>query len=221
MKLQLALDVESLAAARAVLEKTADLVDIAEVGTPLILKTGTAVVSALRKEYPRLAILADFKIMDAGEMEAAIAFEAGADIVTVLAAAETVTIQRACAAARAADGEVMADLIAVAAPARRAAEVLDAGVHILCCHVAFDRQSAHRGTPRHSGLAGVDPAAELAEVRAALPGARVAVAGGMTPDAIRQVRALRPEIVIVGGFVTRAADPRAAAMAIRSALGGP
>jgi len=35
------------------------------------------------------------------------------------------------------------------------------------------------------------------------------------------VRALRPEIVIVGGFVTRAADPRAAAMAIRSALGGP
>ena len=210
MKLQLALDVESLAAARAVLEKTADLVDIAEVGTPLILKTGTAVVTALKTEYPRLAILADFKIMDAGEMEAAIAFEAGADIVTVLAAAETVTIQRACEAARHAGREVMADLIAVADPARRAAEVLDAGVHILCCHVAFDRQSA-----------GVDPAAELAGVRAALPGARVAVAGGMTPDAVRQVRALKPEIVIVGGFVTRAVDPRAAAAAVRSALDQP
>ncbi|HVO40414.1 MAG TPA: 3-hexulose-6-phosphate synthase [Spirochaetia bacterium] len=210
MKLQLALDVESLAAARAVLEKTADLVDIAEVGTPLILKTGTAVVTALKTEYPRLAILADFKIMDAGEMEAAIAFEAGADIVTVLAAAETVTIRRACEAARHAGREVMADLIAVADPARRAAEVLDAGVHILCCHVAFDRQSA-----------GVDPAAELAGVRAALPGARVAVAGGMTPDAVRQVRALKPEIVIVGGFVTRAVDPRAAAAAVRSALDQP
>jgi 3-hexulose-6-phosphate synthase len=207
MKLQLALDVESLAAARAVLDTTADLVDIAEVGTPLVLRAGTAVVTALKKEYPRLTILADFKIMDAGELEAAIAFEAGADIVTVLAAAETVTIRRACDAARRAGREVMADLIAVAEPARRAGEVLDAGADILCCHVAFDRQSA-----------GVDPAGELAAVRSALPGARVAVAGGMTPATIGLVRALKPEIVIVGGFVTRAADPRAAATALRSAL---
>ena len=207
MKLQLALDVDSLAAARAVLEKAADLVDIAEVGTPLILRTGTEAVTALKREYPRLSILADFKIMDAGEMEAAIAFEAGADIVTVLAAAETVTIQRACEAARRAGREVMADLIAVADPARRAVEVMDAGAGILCCHVAFDRQSA-----------GADPAQELAAVRAALPRARVAVAGGMTPAAVAQVRALKPEIVIVGGWVTRAADPRSAAAALRSAL---
>ena len=140
MKLQLALDCESLAAARAVLEATADLVDIAEVGTPLVLREGTAAVRALKSAFPRVAILADFKIMDAGAEEAAIAFEAGADIVTVLAAAETVTIRRACEVARTAGREVMADLIAVADPARRAAEVAGEGVDYLCCHTAFDTQ---------------------------------------------------------------------------------
>ena len=60
MKLQLALDMDSLAAARAMLEKTADLVDVAEVGTPLVLREGTAAIRALKKEYPRLLVLAEF-----------------------------------------------------------------------------------------------------------------------------------------------------------------
>jgi 3-hexulose-6-phosphate synthase len=207
MKLQLALDTESLAAARAVLEATADLVDIAEVGTPLVLREGAAVIRALKKEFPRLSILADFKIMDAGAEEAEIAFAAGADIVTVLAAAETVTIQRACEAAKKAGREVMADLIAVAVPARRAAEAAEAGVHYLCCHTAFDMQST-----------GADPVRELAELRSAFHGARLAVAGGVTPERIGLLKPYRPEVVIVGGYVTRAADPRAAITEIRTAM---
>ena len=209
VKLQLALDCESLAAARAVLEKTADLVDIAEVGTPLVLREGVAAVTALKKEFPRLRVLADFKIMDAGALEAGMAFEAGADIVTVLAAAETVTIRRACEAARKAGREVMADLIAVEDTAPRAVEVAAAGAHYLCCHTAFDLQSS-----------GADPVHELDALRSALPGARVAVAGGITPQRIGLLRRFAPEIVIVGGYVTQAADPRAAALQIRSALGG-
>ncbi len=207
MKLQLALDSESLADALAVLEKTADLVDIAEVGTPLVLREGAAAIRALKKEFPGLVILADFKIMDAGAEEAGIAFQAGADIVTVLAAAETVTIRRACEAARAAGAEVMADLIAVAEPARRAVEIAAAGVHYLCCHTAFDMQALASG-----------PAGELEEVRAALPGARVAVAGGITPQRIGLLRRFAPQIIIVGGYVTRSDDPRAAITEVRIAM---
>ena len=208
MKLQLALDMDSLAAARAMLEKTADLVDVAEVGTPLVLREGTAAIRELKKEYPRLLVLADFKIMDAGAEEAAIAFDAGADIVTVLAAAQTVTIQRACDIAADAGREVMADLIAVADPARRAVEVASAGVSYLCCHTAFDMQ-----------LSGADPARELSEVRAALPGARIAAAGGITPQRIGLLKPAGPEIIIVGGYVTRATDPRAAIQEVRAAMG--
>jgi 3-hexulose-6-phosphate synthase len=207
MKLQLALDLDSVAAAIAVLEKTADLVDIVEVGTPLVLREGAGAIRALKGDFPGLVLLADFKIMDAGQEEAEIAFEAGADIVTVLAAAEITTIRRACDAARSAGGEVMADLIAVSGVARRAVEVSAAGVSYLCCHTAFDMQSS-----------GGDPAREITEVRAALPGARVAAAGGITPQRIGLLTPLAPEIIVVGGFVTRAADPRAAMLEIRGAM---
>ncbi len=207
MKLQLALDCESISAALALLEKTADLIDIAEVGTPLVLREGAAAVAALKSAYPALAILADFKIMDAGEMEALIAFEAGADIVTVLAAAETVTVSRACEAARKAGREVMVDLMAVTEPERRAAQLIASGADYLCCHAAFDTQSS-----------GAGPAGQLSQLRAALPRARLAVAGGVSPERAEALLPFAPEIVIVGGYVTRAKDPRQAALEIRAAL---
>jgi 3-hexulose-6-phosphate synthase len=207
MKLQLALDLDSVTAALAVLEKAADLVDIAEVGTPLVLRQGASAVRALKKQYPKLSVLADFKIMDAGAEEAEIAFEAGADIVTVLAAAQIVTIKRACDAARAAGRQVMADLIAVSEVGRRAVEVTAAGVTYLCCHTAFDIQSS-----------GVEGTREVAEVRSALPDALIAVAGGLTPRRVAFLRPLGPEIIVVGGYVTRAADPRAAILEIREAM---
>ena len=130
----------------------------------------------------------------------------GQTSVTVLAAAETVTIQRACDIAADAGREVMADLIAVAHPARRAVEIASAGVTYLCCHTAFDMQ-----------LSGADPARELSEVRAALPGARIAAAGGITPQ---RIGLLKPgtEIIIVGGYVTRATDPRAAIQEVSAAM---
>jgi 3-hexulose-6-phosphate synthase len=207
MKLQLALDLDSVPAALAVLEKTADLVDIVEVGTPLVLHQGASAIRALKKQYPQLFVLADFKIMDAGAEEAEIAFEAGADIVTVLAAAQIVTVKRACDAARAAGRQVMADLIAVREVARRAVEVMAAGVNYVCCHTAFDLQSS-----------GVEATREIAEVRAALPGARVAVAGGITPQRVAVLRPFAPDIIVVGGYVTRAADQRAAISEIRNAM---
>jgi 3-hexulose-6-phosphate synthase len=207
MKLQLALDCESLAAAVAIVEATAGMVDIVEAGTPLVLREGASAVWMLKKQFPTLQVLADFKIMDAGAEEAAIAFEAGADIVTVLAAAEMVTIQRACDAANKAGRHIMADLIAVAEPANRAKQIAAAGVHLFCCHTAFDMQSSE-----------ADPTRDLAELRRALPHARLAVAGGISPDRIGLLMPLAPEIVIVGGFVTRAADPRAAVKEIREAM---
>lgn len=58
-------------------------------------------------------MLADLKIMDAGEHEASLAFAAGADIVTVLGLSADSTVSGAVAAARAAGGGrlVMADMI--------------------------------------------------------------------------------------------------------------
>jgi 3-hexulose-6-phosphate synthase len=207
MKLQLALDHTALGDALRLLDATADMLDIAEVGTPLVLSEGAHAVREIRRLFPALKILADFKVMDAGALEVSIGFEAGADIVTVLGAAETVTIRRACDAARAAGRSVMVDLIGVKNVARRGVEAFGAGAECVCCHAAFDTQDA-----------GGDPLAALEALRAAAPGACIAVAGGITAGRVPALLPYAPQIVIVGGFISRAADPHAAARAFRDAL---
>jgi 3-hexulose-6-phosphate synthase len=205
VKLQLALDHTSTAAALALLEKTADLIDIAEAGTPLLMAEGTRAVTEIRRHFPSLIVLADLKIMDAGGLEAGIGFDAGAKIVTVLAAAEEATLRRACQAARAAGGEVMVDLIGVRGAAGRAAGLLEAGADYLCCHTAYDVQGQGRS-----------PLEALRRLRSAVPAAPLAAAGGITAERLPELLPYGPEIVIVGGYVSAAEDPRAALQAVRS-----
>jgi len=208
MKLQLALDHSLLSEALALVETAADLVDIVEVGTPLVLSEGVRAVREIRGRFPRLTVLADFKIMDAGELEASLAFRSGAHIVTVLGAAEDVTIDKACAAARAAGAHVMVDLMAVADPVRRMKEITPLGPSWFCCHAAFDTQQS-----------GGNPLATLAALRAASAECGLAVAGGITPERLPALLPYAPAIAVVGGFVARAADPRAALLSIRAAMG--
>ena len=204
MKLQLALDLIDLEGARGLLEQLEGLIDIAEIGTPLIIQEGVRAVAAIKETYPELTVLADLKIMDAGEHEAKIAFEAGADIVTVLGVAHDSTILGVVDQARSCDKAVMADLIAAGHVARRAGEIDAIGVDYVCVHTAFDMQSQ-----------GLDPLEELQLVQPVLKQARMAVAGGVKPETMAGIVPYHPEIVIVGGFITGHEEPRRAALEIR------
>jgi len=97
--LQLALDDPDLETAVIRARELADLVDIVEVGTPLVIEYGMEAVRRLREGCPGVEILADLKIMDAGRLEASLAFAAGASWVTVLGMAHDKTIRAALAAA--------------------------------------------------------------------------------------------------------------------------
>jgi len=140
MKLQLSLDLVTLPEAIQVLNQVADLIDIAEIGTPFIIRDGVRSIRELRRAFPTLALLADLKIMDAGEHEAALAFEAGADIVTVLGVAHDATSRGALTAASHYGRQVMVDMIGVRNLAERAAEIDCLGAHYVCVHTAFDQQ---------------------------------------------------------------------------------
>ena len=59
MKLQLALDSSNGQEARRILENVSDLVDIVEIGTPLIMKEGVKVVAEIKHVYPELEVLAE------------------------------------------------------------------------------------------------------------------------------------------------------------------
>lgn len=123
MKLQVAIDLLSTADALKLLQKVAPYVDIIELGTPLIKQQGLSVVTNVKAAYPDKLVFADMKTMDAGELEANLAFEAGADIMTVLASAGDSTIAGAVKAGKAHGKSVVADMIGVADKAARLQEL--------------------------------------------------------------------------------------------------
>ena len=204
MKLQLALDQTDLDGCCTLLDQIADLVDIAEIGTPLIMREGISAVARVKDDFPHLEVLADLKIMDAGAHEAAIGFYAGADIVTVLGVAHDSTVGGVIDQARTSDRQVMVDLIAVPDPVQRAAELDAMAAHYLCVHTAYDVQSQ-----------GFDPLEELRLVQPVLKNATLAVAGGVKPETMPGIAPYDPEIVVVGGFITGHPNPRQAARQIR------
>ena len=92
MKLQIALDDITREAAKVLLEKIQEDVDIIEIGTPFAYYNDISVIQEFKNLYPKAKILADYKILDGGEFMSALAFRAGADIVTVSVSANNETI---------------------------------------------------------------------------------------------------------------------------------
>jgi len=212
MLLQLAIDTLELAEAERLVSSVRDLVDRLEIGTAVIIREGVGAVRRLRAAFPDLPLTADLKIADGGHLEATLGFQAGATLVTVLATAADATIRAVLGAAGELGGEVMVDLLGAEDLARRAAEVDRMGVRYVCLHTPSDLRSGDEDAERRA----VDG---LRRIRDVLRNAAPAVAGGITPENVRGVAALRPALVVVGSGITRAADPRAAASAIRVALG--
>ncbi|MFC1960403.1 3-hexulose-6-phosphate synthase [Chloroflexota bacterium] len=194
-RLQVALDGD-LTSALAILEKIHPFVDIAEVGTPLIFREGMNAVQQIRQAYPDLALLADLKIMDAGEEEAHIAYAAGADIVTVLGVTNDATIKSAVNSAGQHHGQIMVDMMQVARQQERATQLLQMGCHVLCVHTAYDLQTSHH-----------PPYRELEQLRQHLPSAQLAIAGGVNLEKLAEILPYQPDIIVVGGAITRAFDP--------------
>ncbi len=212
MQLQLALDIPHAGAVRRLLDQTAFGVDIIELGTPLLIRYGIDIITGIRRDYPETKILADLKIVDAGALESGLAFDAGADIVTVLGTAHEATLREAGEQAKKSGGRIMADLITTREvdEAVRLARALDlAGVDFICLHTAFDTQ----------GLDDLEPVPErIDRVGAVVRQAGLAVAGGLDPRMIERLVPREPDIVVVGSYVTGNADPGHAVRQIREIM---
>jgi 3-hexulose-6-phosphate synthase len=204
MKLQLAFDFLQVPEMIRLAGQVGDLVDLVEIGTPVIIRDGVQAVRRLRAAFPEMALVADLKIMDGGEYESSLAFEAGADWVTALALADEVTIAQAVKAASSYRARIMVDMIGVSDIAQRAAAMEALGAAGVCVHTAIDVQ--------HTGR---NPLQELRTIKGVLRSACAAVAGGIDAGTIAEVSRERPDIVIVGGGITRQPDPRAAAQELR------
>lgn len=93
--IQIALDFTDLDSALIASKNVESVVDVIEAGTILVCAEGMRSVRALRKAHPNHIIVCDIKTTDAGPVLAKMAFEAGADWLTVCAAAHIATIAAA------------------------------------------------------------------------------------------------------------------------------
>ena len=146
-------------------------------------------------------------VMDAGALEAESAFQAGADLVTVLAVTDLSTVRACVEAAEAWGRRVVADMICVADLEGRARRLEEAGVHGIAVHTGVDQQ-----------LQGRTPLSDLSVLRRAVERAEVSAAGGIGLSTLPEYCAQRPDVLIVGGAIASASDPAAEARAIRQAM---
>ncbi len=205
-RLQVALDAITLNGALNLIEKIQDDIDIVEVGTPLLMHYGMNVVEKLFQNFPKLPVLCDAKIMDAGNYEAGLAFDAGAEYVTVLALADDLTIQGVTKAAHDRNKKVVVDLINVT-DLNRIEKLEQFGVDVIAIHTGADAQAV-----------GQSPLDDLKEIRPLVKKADLAVAGGIKTNTIEKYLKEKPEIVIVGGGILNQADSVAAAHKLHQAI---
>jgi len=182
-------------------------VDIIELGTPCVKYNGIRIVESIHRNVAKCKTLADLKTMDAGLYEATPFYEAGADIVTVLGAADNGTISGVIQAAVNFESRAQVDLISVQNKMERAMQVADLGAHIIGVHTGLDAQA--RGQTPFEDLKAI--------VGLSLP-VMVSVAGGINKDTVRQVIDAGADIVVVGAAIYGAADPVRAAAEIREAV---
>ena len=206
MKLQISVDLISLEQALILLKEVAPYVDIIEAGTPLIKQEGLQVVKVFKQTYPDKLIFADLRTMDAGELEADLAFQAGADITTVLAVANDATITGAIASAQKYGKTVTADMIGVQNRLQRAMELKQLGIESLEMHWGLDEQAHH-----HWDFS------ELQSIRDKV-GISFAVAGGINETTIDRVQMAGADVAAIGGAIYGAASPGAMAKRLREKI---
>ncbi len=83
---------------------------------------------------------------------------------------------------------------------QRAKEVDALGVDYICVHTGYDLQAA-----------GETPFEQLRAIKNVVKNAKTAVAGGIKLETLPEVIQAQPDLVIVGGGITGAADKKAVA----------
>ena len=207
MRLQLSVDLLSLDDALELARKTAPYVDVIEAGTPLIKQVGLQSVEAFKKNFPDKLVYADMKTMDAGALEAKMAFEAGADFVTVLAFSADATITGALESARKYGSKVVADMIRVHDRGKRAQELEKLGVDMIALHHGLDEQAL-----------GMTSLAEFSRIKGhtKLP---FLIEGGINATSIVEAKNAGAAQVAVGHFIYADPNPGEVAKRLRELIG--
>ncbi len=208
--IQLALDYIELPPALAMAFLLRNEVEVIEIGTPLTKAEGMRAVSTVRHLCPNNLILADVKSPDVGGLEAKICFDAGADWMTVLGAAPSVTVGLALEEARSRPGkEAIIELTGVSDILARAKTWREIGMERMVYHRGWDEGNASRSWEREDW----ETIRALTEL-----GFKMTVAGGIDLQTIPFFKGLDISVFNIGRAIREAEDPVHAARQSRELI---
>jgi 3-hexulose-6-phosphate synthase len=209
-QIQLALDYFDLAPALAMAQLVKNEVDVIEIGTPLSKAAGMLSVQTVRELCPENLILADIKSPDVGGGEAKMAFDAGADWMTVLGAAPLDTVRLAWEEAQSRPGkEMFIELTGIRDILARANEWREIGVDRMVYHRGWDEGNLSRSWDQQD----LETIQKLTEM-----GFQISVAGGLGLDMIPFFKGVDISVFIIGRAIRETSDPAATAREFRNAI---
>ena len=215
--LQIALDSLSLEKAVSDAKVAENVVDIIEVGTILACAEGMKAVKTLRALHPNHILVCDLKTTDGGEILAKMAFEAGADWLTVSAAAHPAT-KAAC--------KKVADEINDKIPNLKrqkeiqieiygnwtfedAKEWINLGVKQAIYHRSRDAELAGKGWTEED----IEKMKKLSEL-----GLEISITGGIVPEEIHLFKEIKNAKVFIAGRALVRESGKVTANAIREEI---
>ncbi|MGD8865765.1 MAG: orotidine 5'-phosphate decarboxylase [Anaerolineales bacterium] len=208
--IQCALDYVSLPEAMAMAYRVQGAVEALEIGTPLCKAEGMRAVSAIHALCPDKIILADVKTPDVGGLEAKIAFDAGANWMTVMGAAPLDTLKLALEEAEGRPGhEVIVELTGIKDVLAEAAIWRDVGVERMVYHRGWDEGNLSR-TWDSSDRQAIEALIDM--------GFKLSIAGGIDLETLPFFEGLRIAVFVIGRAIRETPDPEQTARRFRTRI---
>ena len=208
-KLQLALDTLDLPSALGPLQKASQYLDVIEIGTILCLAEGMRAVRIIRSLFPEKILLADVRIAEAGGLISKMAFDAGANWVSVVSGATMTTVEVVAREAQKNKGDVQIELID-GWTMEQAREWRNLGIEQIITHRSRDSEAKGDLTWSERDFNEIRMLAEM--------GFKVTVTGGVGLSDIPLFAGVPVYVFIVGRGIYKADHPEIAARSFRNAI---
>ena len=169
---------------------------ILEVGTPLIKRYGTKIISQLREVAKDIFFVADLKTLDVGKVEVDLAFDETADAVVAAGLAPAETLDSFIHEARRLGIYSVVDMLNVEDPLKKLKSIKEFP-DIVGLHRGIDQE-----TGREHGLDIIPEIRQIFKDKKFL----IAVAGGIVPETAKQALQKGADIIIVGRYITQSRD---------------
>ena len=208
--LQVALDLDNLDAMERIINELPenDRVLI-EAGTPLVKKFGVGVISKIRELRPDAFIIADLKTLDVGRVEVKMSADETADAIAISGLGTLESIMKAIHETQKQGIYSILDMMNVDDYEEKLKELPeDLKPDIVLLHRNVDYETWIK---EHGGdVGGMTAWGDIENIKK-ITGGLVAVAGGITPDKVKEATGKGADIIIAGRYIIGSRDVRRAA----------